>query len=338
VVGIDDYFDNVPYGRGWTWDDLHFAYAAPVAGLQLDDASFRLQIFPGRAEGMPSLASLDPPTGHVRLQNEVVTVAAGQPGRLSYAYTEVGALRVTGQVPRDTTALAVNVAVREPARYFVTVLRETLREVGIQVDGSAVLWGDRDGEGPTPPRLAPMFVHHSAPMREIIPAFMKPSQNQIAEMLLKTLGRELRGQGTARAGVQAADSIFLAWGLPPRQLLMADGSGLSRYNYVSPDFLIALLEHMTRSPNWEIWYASQPIAGRDGTLRLRMRETPAEGNVHAKTGTISNVRALSGYVDTADGERLLFSMIVNGHALTAAHADRLVDEALARIAGFSRRN
>jgi serine-type D-Ala-D-Ala carboxypeptidase/endopeptidase (penicillin-binding protein 4) len=338
VMGVDEYFDNVPYGRGWTWDDLHFAYSAPVAGLQLDDAKFRLQLFPGRAAGEPALVSLDPPTAHVHIHNEAVTVPAGTPPRITFGYTDVpGTLRVGGQVPIDTVALEVNVAVREPARYFVNVLRETLREAGIQVDGHAVVWGDREEEGAAMPRFVPLFVHHSAPMREILPAFMKPSQNQIAEMLLKTLGRELRGQGSARAGVQAVDSIFLAWGLPERQLLMADGSGLSRYNFVTPELLIALLEHMSRSPNGELWYSSQPVAGVDGTLRARMRGTPAEGNVHAKTGTLSNVRALSGYVTTADGERLLFSMIVNGHALTASDADRLIDTALARIAGFSRR-
>jgi serine-type D-Ala-D-Ala carboxypeptidase/endopeptidase (penicillin-binding protein 4) len=338
VLGIDEYTDGVPYGRGWTWDDLHFAYSAPFAGLQLDDGSFRLQVFPGRAAGDPALVSLDPPTAHVHVRNEMVTGQPGTPARLSYAYTDMpGTLRVSGQVPRDTVALEVNVAVRDPARFFVTVLRETLREAGIQVDGPAVLWGDREEPGAAMPRATPLFVHRSAPMREIIPAFMKPSQNQMAELLLRSLGRELRGTGSARAGVQVVDSIFLSWGLPQRGLLMADGSGLSRYNFVSPDLLIALLEHMTRTPNHELWRASQPVAGIDGTLRGRMRGTPAEGNVHAKTGTLSNVRALSGYVTTADGERLVFSMMVNGHALSAADADRLIDAALVRLAGFSRR-
>jgi len=339
LVGVDEYLDDVPYGPGWVWDGLHFAYSAPVAGLQLDDGSVRLQLFPGRAAGDPALVAFDPATAHMRVENHAVTVAPGQAANLSWQYVEPhGALRVTGRVPRDTVMLEVNVAVRDPARYFVTVLRETLRESGIQVDGPAMLWGDREEDAAAAPRFAPLFVHHSAPMREIIPAFMKPSQNQIAEILIRTLGRELRGEGSTRAGVQAADSIFLAWGLPRRALRQSDGSGLSRYNYVSPDFLIALLDHMTRSPNWDVWYASQPIAGVDGTLRGRMRGTPAEGRVFAKTGTISNVRALSGYVTTADGERLLFSMIVNGHLLSAADADRLVDAALARIAGFSRRN
>ncbi|CAN5665523.1 D-alanyl-D-alanine carboxypeptidase/D-alanyl-D-alanine-endopeptidase [soil metagenome] len=339
IVGVDEYFDGVPYGRGWAWDDLEAYYSAPVAGLQYNEGAIRVQVFPGRQAGEPGIISLNPPTGHVRIVNETRTVEPGRPPRLRYTHSDAaGTLLVSGEIPSNTVAVERDVAVREPTRFFVTALRETLREAGIQVEGPAVLPGDRDEEGLALGRIAPLFVHHSAPMREIIPAFMKPSQNQMAEMLLKTLGRELRGTGSVAAGVQVVDSLFRGWGFATeRQLLMADGSGLSRYNYVSPDLLMELLEHMTRSPNWETWYASLPIAGVDGTLRARMRDTPAEGNVHGKTGTLSSVRALSGYVTTANGERLIFSMIVNGHALSASDADRLVDTALSRLAGFQRR-
>jgi serine-type D-Ala-D-Ala carboxypeptidase/endopeptidase (penicillin-binding protein 4) len=337
VVGMDEYLEGAPYGRGWAWDGLHFAYSAPVSGLQLDDGSVRLQVFPGRAAGEPALISLSPATSHVIIENRTVTGPAGSQAGLSYGYTDVGALRVEARVPMDTTALEVNVAVRDPARYFIVVLRETLREAGIQVEGPAVLWGDREEADAVPPPAARLFAYRGAPMSEIIPAFMKPSQNQMAEMLLRSVGRELRGRGTAQAGAQAVDSMFNAWNLPTGGMLIADGSGLSRVNHLSPDLLLALLDHMTRSPNFELWYASQPVAGVDGTLRMRMRGTAAEGNVHAKTGTLSHVRALSGYVDTADGERLLFSMMVNAHRLSAADADRLIDAALVRIAEFSRR-
>jgi serine-type D-Ala-D-Ala carboxypeptidase/endopeptidase (penicillin-binding protein 4) len=166
---------------------------------------------------------------------------------------------------------------------------------------------------------------------------MKPSQNQIAEILLRTLGRELRGAGTDAAGIAVVDSMMAAWGLPAGQLIVADGSGLSRLNHMSPEFAVGLLDRMGRGHYREQWYASLPVAGVDGTLRGRLLGTPAQGRVHAKTGTLSNTRALSGYVTTADGETILFSMIVNAHALTAADADRLIDRALVRLASYSRR-
>jgi D-alanyl-D-alanine carboxypeptidase/D-alanyl-D-alanine-endopeptidase (penicillin-binding protein 4) len=165
---------------------------------------------------------------------------------------------------------------------------------------------------------------------------MKPSQNQIGEILLKTMGRTLRGQGTARAGIAVVDSAMRAWGMPPRKLAQADGSGLSRYNLVAPVFLIELLEHMRQSPNWQVFYDAMPVAGVDGTLRNRMRGTPLQGNVHAKTGTVSNVRSLSGYMTTAAGEPIVFSIIVNHHTLTSRDADRLAEAALGRVHGLRR--
>jgi D-alanyl-D-alanine carboxypeptidase/D-alanyl-D-alanine-endopeptidase (penicillin-binding protein 4) len=182
-----------------------------------------------------------------------------------------------------------------------------------------------------------LFTHTSPPMREILAAFLKPSQNQIGEILLKTLGRELRGLGSAGAGITAIDSMAASWGLPRRLLAQADGSGLSRYNLVAPEFLGALLQRETLSPNFDVLYAALPVAGRDGTLAGRMRGTPAEANVHAKTGTLSGVRSLSGYVTTAAGERMVFSMIVNHHTLSSRDADRVAEAALMRLIALGRR-
>ncbi|HEV2132403.1 MAG TPA: D-alanyl-D-alanine carboxypeptidase/D-alanyl-D-alanine-endopeptidase [Longimicrobiaceae bacterium] len=339
VVGVDEVFDDPVYGWGWPWDDLGGQFAAPVAGLQFNEASVVVEVFPASRAGAPGIVALTPPSGHVRLENRTTTVEAGRPAQIEMGYVELDDLLVvSGEIPRDTSGITQRVGVRDPARYFITALRETLREAGIAVEGRAMLREDLEEDAPALRGGARLFVHHSPPVREILPIMMKPSQNQIAEALLKTLGAEARGQGRAAAGAQVVDSLFGAWGLDTGGLSMRDGSGMSRYNFVTPELLIGLLERMTQSPHWELWYASQPVAGIDGTLRNRLRGTPAEGNVHAKTGTLSNIRAVSGYVTTADGERLAFAMLVNHHLRTAAAADRLIDAALVRIAGFSRRN
>ena len=147
----------------------------------------------------------------------------------------------------------------------------------------------------------------------------------------------LRGIGTAGVGISVVDSVTRAWGLPARRLAQADGSGLSRYNLVAPWFLIGVLEHMRRSPNFDAFYSALPIAGVDGTLANRMKNTPLQGNVHAKTGTVSNVRSLSGYITTAAGEQMVFSMIVNHHTVTSRDADRLAESALMRLYQLPRR-
>ncbi|HEX9935609.1 MAG TPA: D-alanyl-D-alanine carboxypeptidase/D-alanyl-D-alanine-endopeptidase [Longimicrobium sp.] len=336
IIGNDDVFDDVPLGRGWAWDDLADYYSAEVGGLQYNLGVVGITAAAGSAPGAAPRITLDPQTRYVRVTTTARTVAPGADDEIEVTRADTGnTFTVAGQIPADTGTVRNDMAVRNNTAYFVTVLRETLVERGIRVDGAAL---DHDALAPAARPVArdTLFVHRSPPMREILAGFMKPSQNQIGEILLKTMGRTLRGQGTARAGIAVVDSAMRAWGMPPRKLAQADGSGLSRYNLVAPVFLIGLLEHMRQSPNWQVFYDAMPVAGVDGTLRNRMRGTPLQGNVHAKTGTVSNVRSLSGYMTTQGGEPIVFSIIVNHHTLTSRDADRLAEAALGRVHALSR--
>jgi D-alanyl-D-alanine carboxypeptidase/D-alanyl-D-alanine-endopeptidase (penicillin-binding protein 4) len=330
VVGNDDVFDDIPLGRGWAWDDLEAYYAAEISGLELNQGVIGVRVAPGARPGDPARVTLAPPTAYVPVENRALTSAAGE-ARVSVSRAPSGpGIVVSGTLPADTAGVEESIAVRDNTLYFATVLRETLREAGIRVDGPAV---DADALPGGAPALAttPLFVHASPPLREILPAFLKPSQNQLGEILLKTLGRELRGEGSARAGIAVTDSLVRAWGLEARLLRQADGSGLSRYNLVAPDLLIGILARMAESPHREVWLAALPVGGVDGTLRNRFKGTPLEGRVRAKTGTLSGVRSLSGYLPNAAGETVLFSILVNHHVRSAADADRVIDAALRRI-------
>lgn len=331
IVGNDDVFDDVPLGRGWAWDDLDADYSAEVGGLEFNEGFATLRVAPGARPGDPARVALDPPTGYVPVTNRAVTAPPGTPARVEAARAPFQSeVVVSGPVPADTAGVTATVSVRDNTLYFASVLRETLQGAGIRVDGPAV----DDDARPDSLRgraATPLFTHASPPMREILAGFLKPSQNQIGEILLKTLGRELRGQGSASAGRTAVDSLLRVWGLDPRRVAQADGSGLSRYDMVAPDLLVGILTHMTRSPHWSVWYAALPVAGVDGTLAGRMKGTPLQGNVHAKTGTLSGVRSLSGYLTTARGERLVFSALANHHTVAARDADRVAEAALRRL-------
>jgi D-alanyl-D-alanine carboxypeptidase/D-alanyl-D-alanine-endopeptidase (penicillin-binding protein 4) len=162
---------------------------------------------------------------------------------------------------------------------------------------------------------------------------MKPSQNQIAETLLRTVGREVGGEGTASRAALVVDSLFRAWELESIRMRLADGSGLSRYDLVSPKLLVELLTHMDASPHRETWIASLPIAGRDGTLASRMEDPPLLDQVQAKTGSLSGTRALSGYLTTRSGERIVFSTLANNYyGVPTSEVDAIVEGMLARIA------
>jgi D-alanyl-D-alanine carboxypeptidase/D-alanyl-D-alanine-endopeptidase (penicillin-binding protein 4) len=335
IVGDDDVFDDVPLGRGWAWDDLADYYSAEIGGLEYNLGVVGITAAADTGPGAPPRLAMDPQTAYVRVTNTARTAAAGTEEQIAVTRADTGnTFIVSGQIPADTATVRNDMAVRNNTAYFVTVLRETLIARGIEVRGAAVDQDELPLAGRVLARGDTLFVQSSPPLREILVGFLKPSQNQIGEILLKTMGRTLRGQGTAQAGIAVVDSAARAWRLPPRKLAQADGSGLSRYNLVAPQFLIALLEHMRQSPNYQTFYAALPIAGVDGTLAGRMKNTPLQGNVHAKTGTVSNVRSLSGYMQTAAGEPIVFSIIVNHHTLSSRDADRLAEAALGRVYGL----
>jgi D-alanyl-D-alanine carboxypeptidase/D-alanyl-D-alanine-endopeptidase (penicillin-binding protein 4) len=166
---------------------------------------------------------------------------------------------------------------------------------------------------------------------------MKVSQNLYAETLLRTLGAQ-REDPTAEGGRKVVQQVLESWGIPPDGLVQRNGSGLSRYDYVTAETLVRILTRMHRDPRHADRFADTlPLAGRDGTLARRMKETRAEGNARAKTGSIANVRALSGYVRTLDDEMLAFSIIVNTFSAPQETVDAVADRIVERLANFTRK-
>lgn len=332
IVGVDSLFPERGLGAGWAWDDLENGFAAEIGALQFNEGVVRLQVVPSRQVGSPPVVVVDPPTQHVRIYNLATTSAPGSAADLTVRREDAGAgVTVEGVIPADTQLVARTLAVRDPTAFFLSVLRETLREAGLEVQGPALPAEEWPIErsGAVEMRL---FTHQSPPLSEILPAMLKPSQNQIAETLLLAVGRELRGEATAPAGIAVVDSVARAWGLPAGELRMADGSGLSRYNLASPNFMVALLTRMDAGALRESWRASLPLAGTDGTLEGRMRGGPLHQRVLAKTGTLTGVRTLSGYLTAASGEQLVFSILVAPHLRTAAEVDAMVEAALSAVA------
>lgn len=332
IVGVDSVFPERGLGEGWAWDDLEYGFAAEYGALQFNEGVVRLQVVPSSQVGAPPVVVVEPPTQHVRIYNLATTGAAGSAADLSIRREDAGAgVTVEGVIPADTQLITRTLAVRDPTAFFLSVLRETLREVGLEVQGPALpaeAW-PIERSGAVEMRL---FTYQSPPLSEVLPAMMKPSQNQIAETLLLAVGRELRGEATASAGIAVVDSVMRAWNLPADELRMADGSGVSRYNLASPRLLVGLLARMDASAMREAWRASLPLAGTDGTLEGRMREGPLHQRVLAKTGTLTGVRTLSGYLTTGSGEQVVFSILVAPHTRSAAEADRVVEAALRAVA------
>ena len=226
-------------------------------------------------------------------------------------------------------SVTADVAIKDHAAFFLDALAAALAERGIAVAGGA---DAREAVADT--ALRPLFVLASPPLREILPKMEKPSQNQIAEILFRTLGRERTGVGIADSARHVVERQLLAWGADSNGFVVRDGSGLSRHDYVSPHTIVRVLDAMRRHEQFPLFYDALPVAGVDGTLRNRMKGTAAERNVHAKTGTVDRARSLSGYVTTADGRMLLFSFLCNNFTVANRNVEAVQDAILARVAAM----
>lgn len=222
------------------------------------------------------------------------------------------------------------VPARDPTHDYLAVLQDALQARGVHTaQGVADSVVPHDAV-----RLDTLFVVSSIPLREILPYFLKPSQNQIGEDLLRTVGLERTGVGSADSGIAVTKRQLTSWGIPHDGYVLNDGSGLARADLVSPQTLVRVLDRMQTSPDFSVYYYALPIAGVDGTIARRMRGTPAANNVHAKTGSISWVRSLSGYVTDAAGRRLIFSALCNKYTTPPDSVTRTADSIAATLAAY----
>ena len=218
---------------------------------------------------------------------------------------------------------------KNPAKAYLDAFHDALVRKSIRMDGVV-----RDSILSTPLKMDTLFVLVSPPLREILPALMKPSQNQIAEILLRTIGLERGGLGTADSARKIVGQQLLAWGVQPDGFVIRDGSGLSDQDLLTPETIVRVLDRIQRDTAFAAYYNAMPIAGVDGTIDTRMKGTPAEGNVRAKTGTLAKARSLSGYVTTADGERLIFSILANNTTTPGSAVTHVADDIAAALAAY----
>jgi D-alanyl-D-alanine carboxypeptidase/D-alanyl-D-alanine-endopeptidase (penicillin-binding protein 4) len=345
IVGDDNAFDDERFGAGWEWDDLAFGYAAPVGALQFNENLVELAVTPGAAVGAPAAVAIRQDNSGLQVVSRATTAPAETRADIGvFRFPGSDELEVRGTVPLGGAEVVRDAAVDNPTLFFVRTLRAALEARGIAVSGEAVDIDDLPGGGAgavaagaglSAPKV--LLRHHSPPLSEIGKRLMKVSQNLYAETLLRALSLS-PGPASVAASQKVEEDVLASWGVAPGTYGLADGSGLSRHNLVSADTIVKVLRAMATDPaDAQAFEATLPIAGKDGTIASRMKATRAENNVKAKTGTLMHVRALSGYLTTADGERLVFSIIANHFTVPTKTVDTAVDAALERLANFTRR-
>lgn len=369
LVGDETHFRGPPQGSGWTWDDLQYYYGAEVSALTVEDNVLDLVFKPGKSVGDPCEIAIKPETSFVTFINRAKTVAKS--GRRNIElYRPVGenVVYLTGQVPLEDSPQTDAVAVHNAPLFFVTLLKEALARQGIGVSGNvrAVRWTDPVDQRIDRSALIELATVESRPLREIVSKTLKPSQNLYAQLLLLQVGassskpehrradpsavtaasqllksfnaevrKDLIPQTSEELGIVELKKFLTEAGIPEQEVLLEEGSGLSRSCLVTPNATVRLLRFMARHRCAEIFREALPIAGVDGTLRNRMKETKAARRVQAKTGHIRYVDTLSGYLNTPGAEPLAFSIMLNNYSNPARSGRDEVDALAVMLAEFA---
>jgi D-alanyl-D-alanine carboxypeptidase/D-alanyl-D-alanine-endopeptidase (penicillin-binding protein 4) len=337
IIGDDNLFDDQGFGEGWSWDYLTDWYAAQSSALSFNDNCVDLRIYYDTSIDS-IVVKPNPDLNNLVILNNLVPASTGEQTKFD-VYRERGTnvINVFGKIKISSDTLVTYSTVRNPTQFTILAFKKRLEERGIRVNGYAIDIDDYDRKLDYK-NMKLMFISYSNDLSEIIKVINKNSQNFFAEQLLKTIGLEIKGYGSTDKGIEAIKDLFKEIGLNPDNIVMVDGSGLSYLNMVTPRQIVDLLIYMYSNKDmYPYFYNSLPIAGVDGSLGRRMKNTTAEGIVRAKTGYIGHVRSLSGYAVTGDNEPVAFSMIANNFNVPVKLAENLQDLVCLRITNFRRK-
>jgi serine-type D-Ala-D-Ala carboxypeptidase/endopeptidase (penicillin-binding protein 4) len=309
VIGDDSYFPRERYPNGWEIDDMVWEYGAAISAIVVDDNTVTLTLTPGEQAGNPVQAAMTPATPDFAVENDVTTSAAEVKPDLTLT-REPGAnfVLVKGSLPAKSAPRKLVLAIEEPAQHAAAVLKRLLEERGIKVAGIARARHDHAESGGNPVVLA---EHVSVPLGDAVKLINKISQNLHTEMLLRTVARQKGVWATPDELMKVPLDLYALAGIAADDVVQTDASGLSRRDLVTPRAVVSLLSFAQKQPWFGPYYASLPVAGVDGTLEDRMKNSLAAGRIHAKTGSVEHVKTLSGFAETLSGRRVIFSFLSN---------------------------
>lgn len=329
LVADDSFYQYERYPSGWSVDDILWAYGAPVTALTLNDNVMMIELRPGEKEGDRAFLSAEPWSHYYEFVNRTVTRPAGTEMRLG-ANREPGSrtIEIWGEFPADKEKHTLTVAIDDPALVAGEIFRRLLEARGVRFFGRvrAHHFLTSETTPPKPPDPVELAAHASPPLSEYIRVINKISQNLHAELLLRLLGREKKGEGTLEAALKAREEFLEQAGVEKEEYALYDASGLSRRNLVAPHAVVALLRYIEAQPWREQFLETLPISGVDGTLEERMKKSPARERIRAKTGTLGGTNGLAGFATTLAGERLVFSIFTNHHTMKNRESTAIIDQ------------
>jgi D-alanyl-D-alanine carboxypeptidase/D-alanyl-D-alanine-endopeptidase (penicillin-binding protein 4) len=367
IVGDDTLYPWEPYPQDWAIDDTVWGYGAPISALTINDSQLTMTITPGSAPGVPASVMLDPIAPYYTVDMSALTTGPARSGNHLQIERSVGSkvLRVYGSIAVDSSPEEEEIAIQDPAEYAAAALKSMLEARGILVTGIArakhrissddrgFLQASREAIpnmdwSRTYPPAAPasactgncgavpervLAQHISQPLIEDMVVTNKVSQNLHAEMFLHNVGAAVLGDGSTVNGARVVRAFLTSRaGVDPDDFVFFDGSGLSGHDLVAPRATVRLLQFASTQSWFADWKRTLPIGGEDGSLVARFGGSSMKDRVFAKTGTLSEARALSGYIDCASGRTVIFSIMVSAHT-PGSSADRIAMDRIVELIG-----
>ena len=335
IVADASFFDKEWIHPGWPKDQLLSWYCAPTSALSLNDNCVDVILQPGK-NGRAEM-ELEPGGGYLKVVNSCKVSDNLKKARVHVNRDpDSGEICVKGEIPqgRKSPKYSVSVPVDNPPLFLASVFREVLGKKGIKVSGQPRLLGAEESDQTT----WKLLKCTTSTMAQAVTVANTKSHNFYAEQILKTVGAEVRGEGSRPAGLEVIKELMFKLGYEPREYQVEDGSGLCRENRFSPEMITDLLVFMYQHKESETFVSSLPVSGIKGSLHKRLKGPSCMGRVKAKTGYISKVCALSGYVETQGGDTLAFSILVNDFKVAPAHVKEFQDSICRVLAGYGNGN
>jgi serine-type D-Ala-D-Ala carboxypeptidase/endopeptidase (penicillin-binding protein 4) len=349
LVADDSYFSGPAAGSGWEARDLQNWFAVPSSALSVQENVVGLTVTPSAAAGHPPSLMFDPPGAMARVVNSMTTSAQHTRNDVNlYRAPGDDTLYAFGNIAAHSEPQTFKLAIADPAWFAGNLLRNALARHGIRLEGQvrSLHWPQQQNIGLDKAIVVAQVL--SPPVMEVLTRGLKRSQNLYLQNLLQIAG--VKAQANAAQGGDPAPGFLSseAWGIRAMHELLQrigiasndsqieEGTGLSRQDLATPNAMVHLLSFLAGQPYGAQLRDALPDAGVDGTLEWRMRNTPAMGNVHAKTGSMNYVRCLVGYVTTASGERLAFAIMLNNfvHEGDEPSPSRSLDSIVELLAAF----
>jgi D-alanyl-D-alanine carboxypeptidase/D-alanyl-D-alanine-endopeptidase (penicillin-binding protein 4) len=355
VIGDDSFYVDEPYGESWGWDDLQWSYGAPISALTFAENTVELNITNDPAHPAATVGAWNPDVDYYTLENTMVPTPQGQVAHPGID-RRPGALMVRAWGTAPASGLHAGLAVEDPAEFTATAFRQALLNHGVKVTGNAtslhkssITTTDFAAERMQPVRLSPssqntvaaplqerkvLATHVSIPLAQDITLTNKISQNLHAELLFRLLGKTFGSDGSLAEGSRVVRQFLLDAGVNDSDFFTYDGSGMSPDDRIAPRAYAQLLSYASRQAWGAAWRASLPVAGVDGTLANRFKNSTLKGRLWAKTGTLNETSALSGYLMAASGKTLAFSIMVNGRRPGSDAETQAIDRIAEQIAAL----